>query len=298
MFNAGLPVVLCDGSYYLYGFGLEAMEQSGDWYYFLADGLGSTMAIVDDAGAVQNSYTYDVYGEAAVTGSLANEFDFAGQQTDGDTGLQYLRARYMDPETGVFFSRDPLAVMPSWLGSHFGYASGNPATATDPTGLCDDGSPTCEGADGTIGYQGEAGILPTGLPWCPGGWCYRGSASDRVHRGSLAEWFEYQWTDSDVRYRRCWLTNEYKRCETTNRSLIDDLVLLFAAASTNVTLEALKPILQSDALFRRWLQRPHPIDRPLDDAARNAVLKRLDRLGIKYRCDSSGVKGYGRTNLI
>ena len=62
--NAGLPVVLYDGSYYLYGFGLEAMEQSGDWYYFLADGLGSTMAIVDDAGAVQNSYTYDVYGEA------------------------------------------------------------------------------------------------------------------------------------------------------------------------------------------------------------------------------------------
>ena len=61
--NAGLPVILCDGSYYLYGFGLEAMEQSGDWYYFLADGLGSTMAIVDDAGTVQNSYTYDVYGE-------------------------------------------------------------------------------------------------------------------------------------------------------------------------------------------------------------------------------------------
>ena len=66
------------------------------------------MAIVDDAGAVQNSYTYDVYGEASVTGSLANEFDFAGQQTDGDTGLQYLRARYMDPETGVFLSRDLL----------------------------------------------------------------------------------------------------------------------------------------------------------------------------------------------
>ena len=62
--NAGLPVVLYDGSYYLYGFGLEAMEQSRDWYYVLADGLGSTMAIIDYAGAVQNSYTYDVYGEA------------------------------------------------------------------------------------------------------------------------------------------------------------------------------------------------------------------------------------------
>jgi uncharacterized protein RhaS with RHS repeats len=55
------------------------------------------MAIVDDTGAVQKSYTYDVYGDATATGGLANEFDFAGQQTDASTGLQYLRARYMDP---------------------------------------------------------------------------------------------------------------------------------------------------------------------------------------------------------
>ncbi len=133
--NAGLPVVLYDGSSYLYGFGLEAMEQSGDWYYFLADGLGSTMAIVDDAGAVQNRYTYDVYGEPTVTGSLANEFDFAGQQTDADTGLQYLRARYMDPETGVFLSREPLGTDPGWTAGSFSYSGNDPVGMADPTGL-------------------------------------------------------------------------------------------------------------------------------------------------------------------
>ncbi|MGD9932298.1 MAG: RHS repeat-associated core domain-containing protein [Dehalococcoidia bacterium] len=83
----------------------------------------------------QNSYTYDVYGEAAVTGSLANEFDFAGQQTDGDTGLQYLRARYMDPETGVFLSREPLAVAPGWIGCTHEYAAGRPTNLIDDTGL-------------------------------------------------------------------------------------------------------------------------------------------------------------------
>ncbi|MCE7928895.1 MAG: RHS repeat-associated core domain-containing protein, partial [Chloroflexi bacterium CFX7] len=57
-------------------------------YYYLADGLGSTMAMVDSTGMVQKSYTYDVYGKPAATGALANEFDFAGQQTD-PTGLQY-----------------------------------------------------------------------------------------------------------------------------------------------------------------------------------------------------------------
>jgi RHS repeat-associated protein len=93
------------------------------------------MAIVDDAGAVQNSYTYDVYGDPTVTGSLPNEYDFAGQGTDASTGLQYLRARYMDPETGVFLSREPLASAPSWSGATHGYVGANPIIRVDPTGL-------------------------------------------------------------------------------------------------------------------------------------------------------------------
>jgi len=133
--NAGLPVVLDDGNQYLYGAGLSAMKQGSDWFYYLADGLGSTMAIVDASGDVENGYTYDVYGEPTVTGSLANEFDFAGQQTDGSTGLQYLRARYYDPATGTFLSRDPLAQLPSWLGSPFGYAYADPIGLNDPSGL-------------------------------------------------------------------------------------------------------------------------------------------------------------------
>ena len=63
---SGLPVVLDDGNQYVYGAGLTAMKQSGNWYYYLADGLGSTMAIVDSSGNSQKSYEYDVYGE--VTG--------------------------------------------------------------------------------------------------------------------------------------------------------------------------------------------------------------------------------------
>jgi RHS repeat-associated protein len=133
--NRGLPVVLDDGAQYVYGAGLEAMRSGGNWYYYLADGLGSTMAVVDSAGAVQKSYTYDVYGKPTATGSLANAYDFAGQETDA-TGLQYLRARYMDPDTGTFISRDPLARLPVWFGNSHAYADGNPALVSDPTGLC------------------------------------------------------------------------------------------------------------------------------------------------------------------
>jgi RHS repeat-associated protein len=130
---SGLPVVLDDGNQYLYGAGLTAQKQSGNWYYYLADGLGSTMAVVNASGTVQDSYTYDVYGTPTKTGSLSNEFDFAGQQTDG-TGLQYLRARYMDPTTGTFLSREPMALRIGWVGVA-GYSASSPVRFTDDYGL-------------------------------------------------------------------------------------------------------------------------------------------------------------------
>jgi RHS repeat-associated protein len=103
-----------------------------------ADGLGSTMVLpgrLDSSGNSQKSYQYDVYGEVTGgSGGLANEFDFAGQQTDA-TGLQYLRARYYDPETGTFLSREPLAVSSSWRDAVHGYASGNPTRFFDSSGL-------------------------------------------------------------------------------------------------------------------------------------------------------------------
>jgi len=75
------------------------------------------------------SAQYDVYGAlTSHPGSTSDEQGFAGEQTD-PTGLQYLRARYYDPSTGRFLSRDP-------LGSHsYYYANDNPVSATDPTGL-------------------------------------------------------------------------------------------------------------------------------------------------------------------
>jgi RHS repeat-associated protein len=130
---AGLPVVLDDGNQYVYGAGLVSQKQSGNWFYYLADGLGSTMAVVNASGTVQDSYTYDVYGTPTKTGSLANEFDFAGQQTDG-TGLQYLRARYYDPATGTFLSREPMATKPACTLNSSAYGAGSPQRFGDPSG--------------------------------------------------------------------------------------------------------------------------------------------------------------------
>jgi YD repeat-containing protein len=61
--NAGLPVVLDDGTQYVFGAGLISRVVGTNTYYYLADGLGSTMKAIDVSGNVVNGYEYDVYGQ-------------------------------------------------------------------------------------------------------------------------------------------------------------------------------------------------------------------------------------------
>ncbi len=143
---AGLPVVLQDvrtpqdgGSTatttYLYGLGLISSTDSGGvTSYALADGLGSTTQLTDSAGAVTDTYSYDVFGASrTTTGTTANDFRYAGEQRDGNAnrGLYFLRARSYDPTLGRFLEKDPLP-----LGNRYSYAGNNAPNFTDPTGLC------------------------------------------------------------------------------------------------------------------------------------------------------------------
>jgi RHS repeat-associated protein len=60
----------------------------------------------------------------------------SGEQYDPDLGLYYLRARYYNPATGRFLSRDPLdgkAIDPKTLHKYL-YAGGDPINKIDPTG--------------------------------------------------------------------------------------------------------------------------------------------------------------------
>ena len=86
---------------YLYGLDLISETNSGTGVtsYPLTDGLGSTTALANSTGTVTDGYTYDVFGALrSNTGTTANEFRFAGEQTDtnANRGLQYLRARFYD----------------------------------------------------------------------------------------------------------------------------------------------------------------------------------------------------------
>ena len=129
--SVSTPVVLDDGTQYVYGAsGLAEQVVNGTPFSFLSDGSGSTMGIVDSTGTLQQTYGYDVYGKAtAGTNNHPSEFQFDGQETD-PSGLQYLRARYYDPSTGRFLSRD------SGGGAGYMFAGDDPVTRGDPSGMC------------------------------------------------------------------------------------------------------------------------------------------------------------------
>ncbi len=84
---------------------------------------------------------------------------FAGQYTDAETGFQYLRARYYDPATGQFLSRDPMEALTR---SAYGYVDGNPLNGTDPTGLvqCSDPSHSADEYPGNR-CPDDTGAAPT-----------------------------------------------------------------------------------------------------------------------------------------
>ncbi|TAN33698.1 hypothetical protein EPN29_05335 [bacterium] len=133
---AGLPLLLKDGTTaYVYGPGGLPLEQiSGSATYYLHhDQLGSTRLVTDSSGTGQATYTFDPYGNlVASTGALTNPFRFAGQYLDPESDLYYLRARYYDPGTGQFMSRDPMVRITRQA---YTYAGDTPLNGTDPAGL-------------------------------------------------------------------------------------------------------------------------------------------------------------------
>src|SRR5262249_40393740 len=101
------------------------------------DALGSTRVLTDASGAVTDRYIYDAFGQLlGHTGTTVNIYLFAGEPHDPLTGLDYLRARYMDAATGRFVSRDPLAgsmFLPLTLNRYL-YTGDDAVNDRDPSG--------------------------------------------------------------------------------------------------------------------------------------------------------------------
>ena len=112
------------------------MNDGSNWSYMLQDGLGSVRAEIGANVAVNGSQSYTPYGEVfGASGAMSSPFAFTGEPLDGN-GLQYHRARYMNPALGGFLSLDPFEGVYSRPMSLNGYswAEGNVVNGIDPAG--------------------------------------------------------------------------------------------------------------------------------------------------------------------
>ena len=114
---------------YLYGNGRIAQTGSTT-EYFLGDALGPVRQLADTVGAVTLTQSYAPYGETVSSvGSGSSIYQFAGESRDAN-GLTYLRARYLDSNTGRFTQKDPSRLEANL----YLYAGANPVNRIDPSG--------------------------------------------------------------------------------------------------------------------------------------------------------------------
>ncbi|MBX9809531.1 RHS repeat-associated core domain-containing protein, partial [Candidatus Gracilibacteria bacterium] len=120
-------------------------------YYYHLNQLGSVVAISTQAGNMPRTFGYDAFGKAYIlgektiteatykdissyTGTLyGNTRLYTGREYDQETGLYYNRARYYNPDTGRFLSRDPIGQNDQI--NLYTYVANNPLKYVDRMGL-------------------------------------------------------------------------------------------------------------------------------------------------------------------
>ncbi|MEW4451991.1 RHS repeat-associated core domain-containing protein [Bremerella sp. JC817] len=142
---------------YLYGANVDQILASeevtstasaGDVLWALTDHLGTVRDVVDydsgtDTTTVQNHLAYEAYGNitSETNSSIDFLFAFTGRERDGESDLQYNRARYYDAAVGRWTGEDPLGFeagdenLSRYAGNsvlHFADPSGNAVTFGNP----------------------------------------------------------------------------------------------------------------------------------------------------------------------
>jgi len=125
---------------------LFSMNLNGTEYYYVRNAQGDITGLIDNAGNLVVSYTYDTWGKMiSTTGSLAgtvgvkNPYRYRGYRYDTETGLYYLQSRYYNPDWGRFVNADDIGVITGSMGdltdkNIFAFCDNNPVNRADNGG--------------------------------------------------------------------------------------------------------------------------------------------------------------------
>ncbi len=199
-------------------------------------GRASVKQVVDSSQAVENSYSYEAFGQATVGQSdVANPYLFVGGygvQWESTPSLYFMQARYYGPSVGRFLSEDPYGGSPQDPMSlhRYLYCGNGPVSRTDVAGA--DGCP----------------VYPAGHPfyWASGSWLW-----DRAYwRAQFAhDWAEIRdWTCHAGSYAICMLScvfagYAYVPCDSAFGcwwNVVDQLPSIWFSGSVNL-LQVLLP---------------------------------------------------------
>ncbi len=159
-------------------------------YFYLKDHLGTVHALTDTNGAIVESYRYDAWGRvlgvydasglpiANQQSQIGNRYLFQGREYSWRTCLYSFRARWYDPITGRFISKDPVEELGGL--NQYAFVQNEPVRRKDPLGLVwGTGNPIC-GPGGCVGPS--APYLPN--PWNPGSFIWQPGNFPDPHIGS------------------------------------------------------------------------------------------------------------------
>ncbi len=99
----------------------------------------SIVGLTNAAGTLVERYSYSAYGTLGIyaangtvrsSSTYANRYTYTGREWDGDLRLYHFRARWYDPATGGFVTRDPLGYVDG-MSLYRGYFG---VSESDPTG--------------------------------------------------------------------------------------------------------------------------------------------------------------------
>jgi len=99
--------------------------------YYLYNGHGDVVQLLDSNYNVVTEYMYDAFGNQLTETTDTNPFRYCGEYYDAETGLIYLRNRYYDTSVGRFISENPIRDGLNW----YVYCGNNPVSFVDPLGL-------------------------------------------------------------------------------------------------------------------------------------------------------------------